>query len=53
MRLPSAIGGEELSVLDQALIKEAIYASGSPFAPHDQSRKLMGLRAFADNRPQS
>jgi len=34
MTLPSAMGGEELSVLDQVLIKEAIYASGSPFAPH-------------------
>lgn len=34
MTLPRAMGGEELSVLDQVLIKEAIYASGSPFAPH-------------------
>lgn len=34
MTLPKAMGGEELSVLDQVLIKEAIYASGSPFAPH-------------------
>ena len=34
MTLPRALGGEELSVLDQVLIKEAIYASGSPFAPH-------------------
>ena len=34
MTLPAAMGGEELSVLDQVLIKEAIYASGSPFAPH-------------------
>lgn len=33
MTLPQAMGGEELSVLDQVLIKEAIYASGSPFAP--------------------
>lgn len=34
MTLPQALGGEGLSVLDQVLIKEAIYASGSPFAPH-------------------
>ena len=34
MTLPKAMGGEALSVLDQVLIKEAIYASGSPFAPH-------------------
>lgn len=34
MSLPPAMGGKELSVLDQALIKEAIYATGSPFAPH-------------------
>jgi len=34
MTLPKAMGGEDLSVLDQVLIKEAIYASGSPFAPH-------------------
>lgn len=34
MTLPQAMGGEGLSVLDQVLIKEAIYASGSPFAPH-------------------
>jgi alkylation response protein AidB-like acyl-CoA dehydrogenase len=34
MSLPKAMGGEELSILDQVLIKEAIYASGSPFAPH-------------------
>lgn len=34
MTLPKAMGGEELSVLDQVLIKEAIYATGSPFAPH-------------------
>ncbi|WP_034388628.1 acyl-CoA dehydrogenase family protein [Comamonas composti] len=34
MTLPQSMGGEALSVLDQVLIKEAIYASGSPFAPH-------------------
>ncbi|QKV55445.1 acyl-CoA dehydrogenase family protein [Comamonas antarctica] len=34
MTLPAAMGGLELPVLDQVLIKEAIYASGSPFAPH-------------------
>lgn len=34
MTLPRAMGGLDLSVLDHVLIKEAIYASGSPFAPH-------------------
>ena len=34
MTLPASMGGLELSVLDHVLIKEAIYASGSPFAPH-------------------
>lgn len=34
MTLPKAMGGEGLCVLDHVLIKEAIYASGSPFAPH-------------------
>lgn len=34
MTLPDTMGGLGLSVLDQALIKEAIYATGSPFAPH-------------------
>ncbi len=34
MTLPEAMGGLGLSVLDHVLIKEAIYASGSPFAPH-------------------
>lgn len=34
MTLPRDMGGEGLSVLDQVLVKEAIYASGSPFAPH-------------------
>ena len=32
--LPKQLGGAGFSVLDHALIKEAIYASGSPFAPH-------------------
>lgn len=32
--LPKAMGGLGLSVLDHVLIKEAIYASGSPLAPH-------------------
>lgn len=32
--LPVAMGGRELSVVDHLLVKEAIYASGSPFAPH-------------------
>ncbi|MDM0044509.1 acyl-CoA dehydrogenase family protein [Variovorax dokdonensis] len=34
MTLPSKMGGLGLSLLDHVLIKEAIYASGSPFAPH-------------------
>ena len=34
MTLPEAMGGAGLSVLDQVLVKEAIYATGSPFAPH-------------------
>lgn len=34
MTLPASMGGPGLSVLDHALIKEAIYATGSPFAPH-------------------
>ncbi|WP_052263717.1 acyl-CoA dehydrogenase family protein [Comamonas thiooxydans] len=34
MTLPPQMGGTPLSVLDHVLIKEAIYASGSPFAPH-------------------
>ncbi|BEP92208.1 acyl-CoA dehydrogenase family protein [Acidovorax sp. A79] len=34
MTLPPQMGGLGLSVLDHVLVKEAIYASGSPFAPH-------------------
>jgi alkylation response protein AidB-like acyl-CoA dehydrogenase len=34
MTLPEKMGGLGLSVLDHVLIKEAIYATGSPFAPH-------------------
>lgn len=34
MTLPAQMGGPSLSVLDHVLIKEAIYAHGSPFAPH-------------------
>nr|WP_145545457.1 acyl-CoA dehydrogenase family protein [Variovorax boronicumulans] len=34
MTLPEKMGGLGLPVLDHVLIKEAIYASGSPFAPH-------------------
>lgn len=34
MTLPEAMGGLGLSVLDHVLVKEAIYASGSPLAPH-------------------
>jgi alkylation response protein AidB-like acyl-CoA dehydrogenase len=32
--LPKALGGAGFSLVDHVLIKEAIYASGSPFAPH-------------------
>ncbi|WP_332823926.1 acyl-CoA dehydrogenase family protein, partial [Ramlibacter sp.] len=34
MTLPKPLGGAGFSVVDHALIKEFIYASGSPFAPH-------------------
>ena len=34
MTLPEAMGGAGFSVHDHALIKEFIYASGNPFAPH-------------------
>lgn len=34
MTLPRTLGGAGFSLHDHALIKEAIYASGSPFAPH-------------------
>ena len=34
MTLPQAMGGAGFSVVDHVLVKEAIYASGSPFAPH-------------------
>ena len=34
MTLPEAMGGAGFSVLDHVLIKEHIYASGSPLAPH-------------------
>jgi alkylation response protein AidB-like acyl-CoA dehydrogenase len=34
MTLPQPMGGAGFSVLDHVLIKEAIYATGSPFAPH-------------------
>ncbi|MBC5781340.1 acyl-CoA dehydrogenase family protein [Ramlibacter sp. USB13] len=34
MTLPRALGGAGFSLVDHVLIKEAIYASGSPFAPH-------------------
>lgn len=34
MTLPEEMGGLGLSVLDHVLIKESIYASGSPFASH-------------------
>lgn len=34
MTLPQPMGGAGFSVLDHVLVKEAIYATGSPFAPH-------------------
>lgn len=34
MTLPTDMGGLGLSLLDHVLVKEAIYASGSPLAPH-------------------
>lgn len=34
MTLPKALGGAGFSLVDHVLVKEAIYASGSPFAPH-------------------
>jgi alkylation response protein AidB-like acyl-CoA dehydrogenase len=34
MTLPQAMGGAGFSLVDHVLVKEAIYASGSPFAPH-------------------
>ncbi len=34
MTLPQPMGGAGFSLLDHVLVKEAIYASGSPFAPH-------------------
>jgi alkylation response protein AidB-like acyl-CoA dehydrogenase len=34
MTLPAQMGGLGLSVLDHVLVKESIYASGSPLAPH-------------------
>lgn len=34
MTLPKALGGAGFDLVDHVLIKEAIYASGTPFAPH-------------------
>ncbi len=34
MTLPERMGGAGLSIVDHVLVKEAIYATGSPFAPH-------------------
>ncbi len=34
MTLPTKMGGLGLSTLDHVLVKEAIYRTGSPFAPH-------------------
>lgn len=34
MTLPEKMGGLGLSVLEHVLVKEAIYSTGSPFAPH-------------------
>lgn len=34
MTLPEAMGGAGFNLVDHVLVKEAIYACGSPFAPH-------------------
>ncbi|MET0507748.1 MAG: acyl-CoA dehydrogenase family protein [Burkholderiaceae bacterium] len=34
MTLPQPMGGAGFDLVDHVLVKEAIYASGSPFAPH-------------------
>lgn len=34
MTLPEPLGGAGFSLVDHVLVKEALYASGSPFAPH-------------------
>ena len=34
MTLPQALGGAGFSLVDHVLVKEALYASGSPLAPH-------------------
>lgn len=34
MTLPESLSGRGFSIVDQVLIKERIYASGTPFAPH-------------------
>lgn len=34
MTLPRALGGAGFSLVDHVLVKEALYASGSPLAPH-------------------
>jgi len=34
MTLPQAMGGAGFSLVDHVLVKEHIYASGTPFAPH-------------------
>ena len=34
MTLPQALGGAGFGLVDHVLVKEAIYACGSPFAPH-------------------
>lgn len=34
MTLPQPLGGAGFSLMDHVLVKEALYASGSPFAPH-------------------
>lgn len=34
MTLPQALGGAGFDLVDHVLVKEALYASGSPFAPH-------------------
>lgn len=34
MTLPKPLGGAGFNLVDHVLVKEALYASGSPFAPH-------------------
>ena len=63
MTLPEELGGKGFSVVDHVLIKECIYASGSPLAPHvlgelteqvrssDPSQRDQGARIGDDDHP--